>query len=53
MIEIIRLLFFIVKEVTCAIIKQINKSGFIKENIDETIFMFALFKCRKSDKGRN
>ena len=26
---------------------------FIKENIDETIFMFALFKCRKSDKGRN
>ena len=30
-----------------------NKSGFIKENIDEIIFMFALFKCRKSDKGRN
>ena len=30
-----------------------NKSEFIKENIDETIFMFALFKCRKSDKGRN
>ena len=30
-----------------------NNSGFIKENIDETIFMFALFKCRKSDKGRN
>ena len=29
------------------------KSGFIKENIDETIFMFALFKCRKSDKRRN
>ena len=26
---------------------------FIKENIDETIFMFALFKCRKSDKRRN
>ena len=25
----------------------------IKENIDETIFMFAFFKCRKSDKGRN
>ena len=25
----------------------------IKENIDETIFMFALFKCRKSYKGRN
>ena len=30
-----------------------DKSEFIKENIDETIFMFALFKCRKSDKGRN
>jgi len=26
---------------------------YIKENIDETVFMFALFKCRKSDKGRN
>ena len=32
---------------------RLNKSEFIKENIDETIFMFALFKCRKSDKGRN
>ena len=32
---------------------RIDKSGFIKENIDETIFMFAFFKCRKSDKGRN
>ena len=30
-----------------------NNSEFIKENIDETVFMFALFKCRKSDKGRN
>ena len=30
-----------------------DKSKFIKENIDEIIFMFALFKCRKSDKGRN
>ena len=30
-----------------------NKSGFIKEDMDETVFMFALFKCRKSDKGRN
>ena len=29
------------------------KAEFIKENIDEIIFMFALFKCRKSDKGRN
>ena len=26
---------------------------YIKENIDETVSMFALFKCRKSDKGRN
>ena len=32
---------------------ELRKSKFIKENIDETIFMFALFKCRKSDKGRN
>ena len=32
---------------------QVDKSKFIKENIDETIFMFALFKCGKSDKGRN
>lgn len=32
---------------------QADKSEFIKENIDETVFMFALFKCRKSDKGRN
>ena len=33
--------------------KDISKSEVIKENIDETIFMFALFKCGKSDKGRN
>ena len=32
---------------------EIDKSRFIRENIDETIFMFALFKCGKSDKGRN
>ncbi len=31
----------------------INRNLYIKENIDETVFMFALFKCRKSDKGRN
>ena len=30
-----------------------NRDLYIKENIDETVFMFALFKCRKSDKGRN
>ncbi len=35
------------------IMKQPDKSEFIKENIDETVFMFAFFKCRKSDKGRN
>ena len=34
-------------------IREVYKSEVIKENIDETIFMFALFKCRKSDKGRN
>ena len=27
-----------------------NKSEFIKEDMDETVFMFALFKCRKFDK---
>ena len=32
---------------------SINRNLYIKENIDETVFMFALFKCRKSDKGRN
>ena len=25
----------------------------IKEDMDETVFMFALFKCRKFDKRRN
>ena len=35
------------------IFKTKQKYKFIKENIDETIFMFALFKCGKSDKGRN
>ena len=30
-----------------------TRNLYIKENIDETVFMFALFKCRKSDKGRN
>ena len=24
-----------------------------KEDMDETVFMFALFKCRKFDKRRN
>ena len=33
--------------------KLTNRNLYIKENIDETVFMFALFKCRKSDKGRN
>ena len=32
---------------------QKDKSEFIKEDMDETVFMFALFKCRKFDKRRN
>ena len=32
---------------------QFIKSKFIKEDMDETVFMFALFKCRKFDKRRN
>ena len=32
---------------------DIVKSEFIKEDMDETVFMFALFKCRKFDKRRN
>ena len=32
---------------------ELIKSEFIKEDMDETIFMFALFKCRKFDKRRN
>ena len=32
---------------------QFMKSKFIKEDMDETVFMFALFKCRKFDKRRN
>ena len=36
-----------------AAVKETGKLEFIKENIDETVFMFALFKCGKSDKGRN
>ena len=31
----------------------LDKSEFIKEDMDETVFMFALFKCRKFDKRRN
>ena len=34
-------------------IREVYKSGFIKEDMDETVFMFALFKCRKFDKRRN
>ena len=33
--------------------KIFAKLEFIKEDIDETVFMFALFKCRKFDKRRN
>ena len=35
------------------ILRATTQDLYIKENIDETVFMFALFKCRKSDKGRN
>ena len=31
---------------------ELRKSEFIKEDMDETVFMFALFKCRKFDKRR-
>ena len=41
------------KEIANFKLVELRKSEVIKENIDETIFMFALFKCRKSDKGRN
>ena len=34
-------------------LRSTNANLYTKENIDETVFMFALFKCRKSDKGRN
>ena len=46
-----------------AILKEKSKAGktlllhdeseFVKEDMDETVFMFALFKCRKFDKRRN
>ena len=35
------------------LLRSTNANLYIKENIDETVFMFALFKRRKSDKGRN
>ena len=41
------------EEEMCDIMTPTNRNLYIKENIDETVFMFALFKCRKSDKGRN
>ena len=37
----------------CAKHKYFIKFEFIKEDMDETVFMFALFKCRKFDKRRN
>ena len=33
--------------------QNLKKYEFIKENLDETVFVFALFKCRKFDKRRN
>ncbi len=37
-IEKIRLLFFIVNEFICAIIKQINKSGFVERFLELSLF---------------
>ena len=34
-------------------INEVEQSGFVKEDMDETVFMFALFKCRKFDKRKN
>ena len=42
-IEKIRLLFFIVNEFICAIIKQINKSGFVERFPELSVFFKA---CR-------
>ena len=36
----------------CVIMGKTNRNLF-KEDMDETVFMFALFKCRKFDKRRN
>ena len=32
---------------------ELRKSEFIKENIEETMFMFSRCKCWNSGKGRN
>ena len=40
-IEKIRLLFFIVNELICAIIKQINKSGFVERFPELSLFFKA------------
>ena len=45
--------FAILNRVWYTRLSSTNRDLYIKENIDETVFMFALFKCRKSDKGRN
>ncbi len=45
--------FLLYNVVQCGILNATTQNLYIKENIDETVFMFALFKCRKSDKGRN
>ena len=37
-IEKIRLLFFIVNKLICAIIKQINKSGFVERFLELSLF---------------
>ena len=47
-IEKIRLLFFIVNELICAIIKQINKSGFV-ERFPELSLFYRLFSPLNSE----
>mgnify|MGYP003501517912 CR=1 FL=1 len=46
------LIYKVEKRLTSGLIEKTLRD-MIKENIDETVFMFAFFKCRKSDKGRN
>ena len=57
MIEKIRLLFFIVNELTCAIIKQINKIEFVKksagaEKRNREIGSFFVMVTRKMESDR-
>ena len=47
-IEKIRLLFFIVNELICAIIKQINKSEFVERFLELSLF-YGLFSPLNSE----